>query len=78
MHKYQRFSIDSAAAVGSLVVSVGLTIIGPRVGIRLVHLFTSFRERHLFPRFKNSKSDVESGNGRWKEHALLTHGAPKI
>ena len=21
----------------------------------------------LFPRFKNSKSDVESGNGRWKD-----------
>ena len=38
VHKYQRFSVDPAAAVGSLVVSVGLLLImGSRVRIRLVH-----------------------------------------
>ena len=37
---------------------------GSWVRIRLVHFsHPSFRERHLLPRFKNSKSDVESGNG---------------
>ena len=44
VHKYQRFSVDSAAAVvrWSSGESVGLLIMGSQVPIRLVHLLTSF------------------------------------
>ena len=73
MHKYQRFSVDSAAAVGSLVVkSVGLQILGSLVRTRG---FESESMQNFFPHIdleyyvfldltKNCKSEVDERGHR--------------